>query len=383
MNAPSSKDVRRLLSSSEAQLRSILATSPDAMVVIDELGAICAFSGAAERMFNYEAQEVIGRNVAMLMPEPDNLRHDGYLSNYLGSGERKIIGVGRRVHGIRRDGSVFALHLSIGESEAGGRRLFTGFMHDLSSEETSEKHLHELQAELVHQSRIGIMATMTTALAHEINQPLAAITNYVEAAQTMLEPSLPFWDREEIVECLRMASREAVRTGEIVSRLRRFISRGELQRSIALPSDLAQQTCALAAIEAKASGAECKIEIGPGEKRILVDPIQIQQVLLNLTRNAIEAAGSAGDTIEVRIVIETNEKDVCFAVIDDGPGLAPGHVPFVAFSSTKREGMGLGLSICKTIVEAHGGTIWYEAVQPKGTAFKFTVPIAPRDFECA
>lgn len=365
-----------LLASSEAQLRSILATAPDAMVVIDENGLICAFSAAAETMFGYGSDEVLGQDVALLMPEPDESGHADYLTNFLQTGERRILHARRRVHGIHRDGTVFALHLTIGESDAGGRRLFTAFMHDLSRQETSEQHLRELQAELFRQSRIGIMATMTTALAHEINQPLAAISNYAEAAQAMMEPSLPFWDRAEIMEALRGASGEAVRAGEIVSRLRRFVSRGELQRSLALPSFLLDQTCALATIEAKAKGLKCVVDVEAGEKPILVDPLQIQQVLLNLARNAVEASDDGEERNAITFAATTSETEVCFAVLDCGRGLDSSHALFVPFRSTKHDGMGLGLSICKTIIEAHGGRIWHEPREPHGTAFKFTIPIA-------
>lgn len=365
-----------MLASSEAQLRSILKTAPDAMVVIDETGCICAFSASAETMFGYTTAEVLGRDVCMLMSERDAAMHKQHLARYLATGERQIIGMERRVQGLHKNGTLFPLNLSIGESDAGGKSLFTAFMHDLSQQEDSELRLQELQAEVFRQSRVGIMATMTTALAHEINQPLAAISNYVEAAQAMLEPSLPLWDRDEILDALRCASKEAVRAGEIVSRLRRFVSRGELQRTLARPSELSQQACALATVEAKVKGLECKVEGGSEEQPILVDPIQIQQVLLNLARNAIEAIDTESYSAEIVFSIETHVHEVCFAVLDEGPGMPEGHVPFVPFSSTKHDGMGLGLSICKTIVEAHGGKIWHEPRKPRGTAFKFTIPVA-------
>lgn len=368
---------------SDTLLHSILTTSPEAIVIVDEARKVRAFSTAAETMFGYSKGEVWGRNVSLLLPDAERSNYWNVPATGSTSQPQLPNDVGHRIHGMRKDGTVFAIGLHVGEYHMEGRLLFTAFMHDLSRQEDAEKKLHELQAELFRQSRIGIMSTMTTALAHEINQPLAAITNYVEAARTMMEPSLPFWDREEVVQSLQAASREAVRAGEIVSRLRRFISRGEMQRSLALPSDLVQQTCALATIEAKARGIKCSVEVASGEKPILVDPIQIQQVLLNLARNAIEATDSAAESREVRLTVEADDENVRFAVIDGGPGLLPGHVPFVPFSSTKQDGMGLGLSICKTIVEAHGGRIWHERCEPRGAAFKFNIPVARKEHDAA
>lgn len=370
------EEAAQLAAISAAQFRAILETAPDAFVVIDSAGTICAFSAAAEEMFGYSAAEAIGRNVALLMPEPDAYRHDSFIARYLQTGERKIIGQGRRVYAKHKNGTVFAVRLSIGETDAGGRRLFTAFMHDLATEDTAERRLQEVQAEMHRQSRVGIAATMSTALAHEINQPLSAISNYVEAATAMLEPSLPFWDRDEIFEALRGAAQEAVRAGEIVSRLRRFVSRGELQRTLAMPEELATQACALATIDAKAHGLQCHVDVGSDSPPVLVDPIQIQQVLLNLARNAIEAMEEGDDETTIVFSVRSELDSVCFAVLDNGPGVPAGHNLFEPFKSTKHDGMGLGLSICKTIVEAHGGRIWHEDREGTGSAFKFTIPMA-------
>lgn len=381
MSQMAESETRKLLASKEAQLRSILATSPSAMVVIDEWGGICAFSAAAEVMFGFQAKEIIGRNVNVLMPEPDSTSHDEYIRNYLTSGEPRIIGFGRRVHGRRKDGTTFALHLEIGESNAGGRRLFTAFMHDLSAEETSEAEIRQLQAELMRQSRVGILTTMATALAHEINQPLAAICNYLEAAQAMMEASPPHSDSISIQNVLRDATREASRAGQIVTRLRRFIARGDLQRSLMMPSDLLEQSCALASMEAKEKGLRCVVRVSPSEEPILVDPVQIQQVLINLARNAIEAMSESNAPQKIVFSVSVTDDFVRFGVQDSGPGLPPDHKLFIPFNSTKHDGMGLGLSICKTIIEAHGGEIWHEPVEPHGSIFKFTIPVARRDHD--
>ncbi len=161
------------LAEREAHLRSILDTVPDAMVVIDERGVMQSFSAAAERLFGWKAEEAIGRNVSELMPEPYRSAHDGYLTRYLRTGERRIIGLGRVVVGERRDGSTFPMELSVGEMEGGAHKAFTGFVRDLTERETTERRLQDLQSELVHVSRLTAMGEMASALAHELNQPLS------------------------------------------------------------------------------------------------------------------------------------------------------------------------------------------------------------------
>src|SRR5690606_22686780 len=171
---------------SAIHLRSILETVPDAMVVIDEKGRIISFSKAAERMFGFAEAELLGENVSALMPSPDRERHDGYLQRYLETGEKKIIGIGRLVTARRRDGTTFPMELSVGEATIGAERIFTGFIRDLTERQEAEKRLHTLQDELAHVSRVTAMGTLATSIAHELNQPLTAIANYVETASDML-----------------------------------------------------------------------------------------------------------------------------------------------------------------------------------------------------
>ncbi|MGE5721090.1 MAG: PAS domain S-box protein, partial [Sphingomonadales bacterium] len=165
----------------ERLLRSILETVPDAMIVIDEQGLIVSFSAAAQATFGYTAEEVVGTNVSRLMPSPDRDRHDGYLERYLQTGERRIIGIGRIVTGLRKDGRAFPMELSVGEAMTDGQRLFTGFVRDLTDKQRTESRVQELQSELIHVSRLTAMGTMAATLAHELNQPLTAIANYAEA----------------------------------------------------------------------------------------------------------------------------------------------------------------------------------------------------------
>jgi two-component system sensor kinase FixL len=223
-----------LLDSSEALQRTILATVPDAMIVIDEAGTILLFSDAACRMFGYDTGEAIGQNVRGLMPNPDRDRHDDYMRHYMETGEAHVIGIGRLTNARRRDGSTFPIELAVGEVLGETGRLFTGFIRDLTEMQRAERRLADLQAELSHISRVSAMGSLANALAHELNQPLTAIASYAEGARMLLGKAgtPPPADIALVREALAEASSEAVRAGQIVRRLRDFISRGTSERLV-------------------------------------------------------------------------------------------------------------------------------------------------------
>ena len=364
----------------EAHLDSILETVPDAMIVIDERGLILSFSAAAERMFGFSEAELLGENISTLMPSPDRERHDHYLENYLATGERRIIGIGRITTARRRNGVVFPIDLHIGEARAGAEKLFTGFIRDLTERQVTQRRLHDLQAELAHVARITAMGTLATALAHELNQPLTAIANYVETARDLLHD--PDEDVLEVVsEALNECASQSVRAGQIVRRLRDYISRGEIDRKPESLHQLVSEANVLAMIGAGAHGIEIEVQLDPAFDEVLVDRIQIQQVILNLVRNAIEAMDDA-PVRRVQISSgQEKEGSIRVTIADSGPGLDPalGEQMFQPFNSIKSQGMGLGLSICHTIIRGHAGRIWADASEWGGTAFHFTLPGVQRD----
>lgn len=353
--------------------RAILESVPEAMVTIDQHGVILWFSHTAEKMFGYRAGEVIGHNVSMLMSEADAARHDEYLANYRTTGVQKVVGTARRVFGRRKDGSLFPHALCIGEANDGGSRIFTGFLRDLSQQEDAENKVRELQAELVHMSRVLAVGTMAGALAHELNQPLTAIANYVQTSSALLADASDDL-LKTISEALDMAGKEALRAGGIIHRLRDFVTSGELERSIVSPAELAAQALDLGAVDARAHDISYKVAIPQNLPRILVDRVQVQQVLLNLIRNAMEAMVDHGSlAIDAR---RTGDM-IRFRVSDNGPGVEPGQEEaiFEPFISSKASGLGMGLAICRTIITAHGGTMWCEQTPGGGATFYFTVPI--------
>jgi two-component system, LuxR family, sensor kinase FixL len=360
----------------EAHLQSILDTVPEAMIVVDERGIMQSFSSAAERLFGLRAAEALGQNVKILMPEPYRGGHDGYLERYRTTGERRIIGIGRVVVGQRKDGSTFPMELAVGEMKSGDRRFFTGFIRDLTERQKTEARLQELQSELVHISRLTAMGEMASTLAHELNQPLSAISNYLKGSRRLLEGSS---DEKSTMmrDALEKAADQAMRAGQIIRRLRDFVSRGESERRVESITKLVEEASALALVGVKDRGIRVQFQFDPEVDLVLADRVQVQQVLLNLIRNAMDAMETS-QTRDLLIVIALAEDDyVRISVADTGSGIAPDVAEqlFQPFITTKRHGMGVGLSISRTIVEAHGGRIWVEPNPSGGTVFHFTLAV--------
>jgi two-component system sensor kinase FixL len=362
------------LQSREAHLASILETVPDAMVVIDEKGTMQSFSSAAERLFGHTAAEMIGKNVKILMPSPYRQQHDDYLRRYLTTGERRIIGIGRVVVGERRDGSTFPMELSVGEMNSDGKRFFTGFIRDLTERQRTEARLQELQAELVHISRLTALGEMASALAHELNQPLSAIANYMKGSRRLIENSTD--ETCALVrEAMDKAAEQSLRAGQIIRRLRDFVARGESERRVESITKLVEEASALALVGAKERGVRVRYNLDSSLDLVLADKVQVQQVMLNLVRNALEAMDHA-ERRELTISTRSSPGGmVAISVADTGSGIAPEIAAqlFQPFITTKAQGMGVGLSISRTIIEAHGGQISVEPNPGGGTIFRFTL----------
>lgn len=363
----------------QALLGSILTTVPDALIVIDMRGRIVSFSPAAQRMFQYAEGDVLGENISMLMPSPDRERHDGYIDHYLTTGERRIIGIGRLTSARRRDGSTFPIELSVGEVETEGRRLFTGFIRDLTERQQAERRVADLQAELAHAGRVTAMGTLAAALAHELNQPLTAIANYMEAGRDLLEGDVPV-DRDMLREAMNESAGQALRAGEIIRSLRESIKRGETMRQSEPLRGLLAEGAALAFIGIDSRGIDMDVSVDPAIDRVFVNRVQLQQVVINLVKNAVEAMqDSPVRILRVTAAPATDAPGkVEVIVADSGPGLDPdmSRTLFTPFSTTKARGLGVGLSISQTIVEGHGGRIWAGPSSWGGTAFHFTLDIA-------
>ncbi len=374
------KAAEAALTRRESHLRSILATVPDAMIVMNEQGIVSSFSAAAEILFGHRQADVVGRNVSMLMPHDDRPAHDGYLQTYRQTGVRHIIGSVRIATALRQNGETFPIELAVGETEVGGERIFTGFIRDLTRRQETELRLKELQSELVHVSRVSAMGTMASTLAHEINQPLTAIANYLETGLAMIGESGARDDEllHDVAEAMELAAGQSLRAGIIVRRLRAFVEGGDTGFCVERLDLLVEEATSLGLLGAHEAGIKVTMTIAAGLDRVMVDRVQIQQVLVNLIRNAIQSMR----TVPLKELTIATAPDragwVKVTVSDTGSGIDPQVRDrlFEAFSTTKEDGMGLGLSICRTIVEAHGGRIWAEGAAGGGTAFHFCVPLA-------
>jgi len=358
----------------QAHLQSILDTVPEASIVIDERGTMQSFSVAAERLFGYTAAESIGQNVKILMPAPYREAHDGYLARYMRTGERRIIGIGRVVVGMRKDGTTFPMELAVGEMNSGNQRFFTGFIRDLTERQKTEARLQELQSELVHISRLTAMGEMASTLAHELNQPLSAISNYLKGSRRMLENATDE-HASTLRDALDKAGDQAMRAGQIIRRLRDFVSRGESERRVESITKLVEEASALALVGVKDRGIKVRFQFDPSVDLVLADRVQIQQVLLNLIRNSMDAMEESPNRDLMISVVPDDVTHVRISVADTGSGLSPEVAAqlFQPFITTKRHGMGVGLSISRTIVEAHSGRIWAEPNGREGTIFNFTL----------
>jgi two-component system sensor kinase FixL len=371
--ASESRDRRGV--SEESLFDALIAFAVDGIMVIDEKGSVRVYNRACERLFGYEAAEVIGRNVKMLMPSPYQEEHDGNLERYVRTGEKHIIGIGREVLGRRKDGSTFPVNLSVGEGVVRGERIFLGIITDITERQARTRQIQELQAEMLHVSRLTDMGQVAAGLAHELNQPLTAILNYANACINLTKN---LKNAEQLKTGLAKVTEQATRAGNIIRRLRAFTEKRGPVRS---PEDMARvvdDAVRLGQINPAEHGISLRVRVVRDLPDVMIDRVQIQQVLINLIKNAAEAMEFASrKELTVSITLSGPER-VRVTVADTGPGISAESREklFQPFVTTKTTGMGMGLSICRGIVEAHGGKLWFSDNPGGGAVFSFEVPVA-------
>lgn len=377
--ALSYRTTRREEQRAAERFRAVIDNAHDAIIAIDAQARIEMFNPAAERIFGYLASEVIGRNVNVLMPEPYHREHDGYVHNYLTTGKPRIIGTGREVEALHKDGHIFPIDLSVGEMRSNSGRGFIGVIRDNTDRAAAESRVRELTAELVHISRLSAMGQLSSSLAHELNQPLTAIMNYAEAAREILEAAgsdVP----PSVGDMLVKTVGQAERAGQIIRRLRSFVEKTAAERHPEELNKVVMEASNLATIGARVDGIRLHFELADNMDPIRIDKIQIQQVVVNLVRNAVEALRDTDRReLTIRTRAASNAQEV--SVIDTGHGIPPevSEKLFTPFMTTKKEGMGIGLSISHSIIEAHEGEIWAEANPEGGTIFRFRLPESPAE----
>ena len=364
-------------SETEARLASVLDTAVDGIIVIDEAGRILVFNKASEALFGYGADEVFGRSVNLIMPAAQSARHDAHVARYLATGERKVIGVGREVIGLHRDGTEIPIELSVGEADTQDGRQFIGILRDLTRRRDAERRLNQLQTQLVHLARVSAMDEMAAALAHEINQPLTATLLYLQAIRRRIAAASEVHAADDpLLDILAKAIREAERAGAIIERMRNFVEKREPERRPIDFVGLIEESLEFAL--AGTNAIEIQRDIAPDLPAIEADPVQIQQILVNLLRNAVEAVGGS-ENPWLNIVVSRDGGHLVFALTDSGPGIDPGVFAnmFKAFATTKRSGMGLGLAISRSIAQNHGGDL---VAEPggcgRGACFRLRLPLA-------
>ena len=376
MTDPSERPVTDSHSQEIPEWKALLDAAVDAIVVIDHKGRIETFNSAAEGIFGFSAEEVLGKNVSLLMPEPYKSEHDGYLHNYLETGNARIIGIGREAKGIRKNGSVFPIDLSVGEIPTEDQPKFVGIVRDTTERKRSEDEVNQTREKLAQFGRLSTLGEMAASLAHELNQPLTAIATYMQACQRLIESGQS--DDDEILAILKKCDSQAQRAGEVIRRLRQFVKKRELGRRETDCDDVMHDLAALAEVDARDNGIPLTIDVAEGLPKIRVDTVQIQQVILNLIRNGIDAMMDTDNVDEgISVSVDNFKKDqVKIAVTDHGSGMtkeAEENI-FQPFFTTKSSGMGLGLAICRSIIESHGGVLSFDKNPSGGTTFYFTLP---------
>ena len=356
--------------------QALLDAAVDAIIVIDHKGRIETFNSAAENMFGFSAQEVFGKNISLLMPEPYKSKHDGYLSTYLDTGNAKIIGIGREARARRKSGTVFPIVLSVGKVSNINEPKFVGLIRDITERKRSEEEIHQTRERLAQFGRLSTLGEMAASLAHELNQPLTAIATYMQACQRLIESGQG--DDDEILATLKKCDAQARRAGEVIRRLRQFVKKRELGRRVTNCDDIMHDLAALAEVDARDNGIALTIEVAGELPNVMVDTVQIQQVILNLIRNGIDAMMDTDNVDEgISVSVDMFKKDqVKITVTDHGSGMtkeAEENI-FQPFFTTKSSGMGLGLAICRSIIESHGGVLSFDKNPSGGTIFYFTLP---------
>ena len=346
------------LRASEARWRSVIDSAADGIVVIDAHGRIEAFNPAAERLFGYQESDVIGRNVNVLMPSPYHEEHDTYLARHLATGVQKIIGTGREVTGLRRDGTTFPLHLSVGKMTGGGEPRFTGILHDLSARVRIEKQLRE-------QTSLAKLGEMAAVIAHEVKNPLAGVRGAIQIIGTRLPKD----------------SKDALIVGEIVSRIDAL---NELMKDLLLFARPPQPKLALVDVAMLVTTTADLLRGDPGFQgihvridgepaRVVADAELLKIVFVNLLVNAGHAMQGRG-TIQVSL---SSIADMCqIAFTDEGPGIPVDVLEkiFTPFFTTKARGSGLGLPTVRRLIEAHQGTISIACPSAGGTVVTVQLP---------
>jgi two-component system sensor kinase FixL len=374
--APESTVADQYAPMAAAELHALLDAAVDAIVVIDEQGRVTTFNAAAERMFGYRSTDVVGQDVALLMNEPHRSEHGRYVQRYLDTGEARIMGVGREVQARHANGELFPVALSVGEAADAGGRRFVGIIRDLSKERAAEQRTRALEVRLAHVGRLNLMGEMAAGIAHEINQPLSAIATYAQAAKRIMQRDQA--DMAMLLDICTKIDDQARRAGQVIENLRKFIRKQDIETQSLDVNKVVDDVLNLIEADARAEGIPVRVQASEGLPRVRADAVQLQQVLLNLTRNSVDSMrGGLGKERGIVISTEPSERGgVRITVTDHGPGVSRqlGDNIFHPFVTTKHDGLGVGLAISRTIVQSYDGSLTYSDNPMGGAVFSVDLP---------
>ncbi len=357
------------------RLAAIVNSSEDAIVSKDLNGIIETWNGGAERLFGYQASEVIGKSILIIIP-PD--RHDEELRIVERIRRGELIKSYETVR-MREDGSLLDISLTVSPlRDAAGRIIGASkIARDITERKRAEAALRDMQMQLAHANRVATMGQLSASITHEVNQPITAAVTYALAARRWLSAEPPNF--RELDNALSHIVKEGNRAGEVVARIRALIKKVPARKDAVAIDDAILEVIALTRTEAASNSVSVRTQFAEGLPRVQGDRVQLQQVMLNLIVNAIQAMSGIGEgarELQISIDAVPSEGRVRVGVRDTGPGLSPESLSrlFEPFYTTKPDGMGMGLSICRSIIEAHGGRLWAIPCEPQGALFQFTVP---------
>lgn len=365
----------------EARLDCIVNAALDGIITLDEKGAICSLNRTAEKIFGYREEEILGRPLEALVAENSQGNYIPLLE--LKTGQDQIIGVVREVEGRRKGGGHFPMELSFAEFPAGDQRYFIAILRDVTERKRREREIREHLNRIAQTERLRMMGEMASGLAHELNQPLTALAAYLQTGRRMLQMGQS--DPTKLTLLLKKADEQALRAGRLIQHMREFLGKQRMQVASFDINAVIQAVLEVCRHDCRKNGILVKPDLAERLPPVIADKVQIEQVLMNLMRNAIEAMAEVEEKRRLLTLLtqELPNDWVQVTVQDGGKGIPLNQMDkvFDPFFTTKETGMGMGLAICRSILETHGGRLWVEPQSPYGVAFHFTLPIAGDSYD--
>jgi PAS domain S-box-containing protein len=364
------------LRSSEARFRSVVDSVPNVILVVDATGVITFANANAETVFGYEREQIVGQRVEMLLPERLRGAHVPLRTEFVRQPEARPMGVGRELFAQRKDGVEVPVEVGLSPMRTGDKLFVLVSLVDVSERRRYERETVKQRDELAHLSRVAMLGELSGSLAHELNQPLTAILSNAQAAQRFLARNPP--DLDAVSAILSDIVKNDRRAGDVIQRLRSLLRKEEAERRPLAFNDVVVESLQLMRSDLLNRQVSVQTELAPSLPKVSGDRVQLQQVLLNYVINGCDAMD--GQPVHRLLLVRTQASDdggIEVAVTDRGTGIPPDDIEriFEPFMTTKARGMGLGLAICRTIVEAHGGKAWASNNDAqRGATLHFALP---------